>query len=79
MPLSINLLDRTPASRVVVELGTDVREFFDCLVAMDSEGRAVHIWARQNRHPRPDLSVPLGSALIEWQRSDEPGREGDPA
>lgn len=66
MSLSINLLDRTLASRVIVELGREVREFVDCLVAMDADGRAVHIWERGNERPRPSLSVPLAAAFIEW-------------
>jgi hypothetical protein len=74
MSLSFNLLDRTPASRVVVELGRDLREFLNCLVAMDRDGRAVHIWEHGNEHPLPSLSVPLGSATIEWQRWERNGR-----
>lgn len=74
---SINLLDRTSASRVVVELGIDVREFIDCLVAMDADGRAVHIWEAGNEQPRPSLSVPLGAALIEWRRSDGSGHPAE--
>lgn len=70
---TIHLLERTPASRVVVELGIDVREFIDCLVAMDTDGRAVHIWEAGNDQPRPSLTVPLGAALIEWRRPGGPG------
>lgn len=73
MAISVDLLDRTPASRVVVDLGTAVGEFLHCLVAMDGDGRAVHIWEHGNDHQRPSLSVALAAVTIEWGR-DEAGR-----